>query len=134
MKKQVMYLVITILIINFVILLVKNNQEKQYWLSDLPLSIELENRISGEVKTLNSPTEIEQILTELKNIKYTSKEAEETWGLGYSITLEYEDLTVNYYFATSTHLFITLNAESWREYVIEPNENSIYDQLRERFS
>jgi len=55
-------------------------------------------------------------------------------GLGYSITVEYEDLTINYYFATSTHLFITLNDESWREYVIESNENSIYDQLRERFS
>ncbi len=133
MKKQVIYLVIISIII-FVILLIKNNQEKQYWLNNTPIFIELENRISGEVLTLSSPTDIEQILNELKNIKYTSKEVEETWGLGYSITIEYEDLIVNYYFATSTHLFITLNDESWREYVIEPNENSIYDQLRERFN
>lgn len=129
-----LHLLVSLIIITLIIILAAKAQEKQYILNDSPISIELENRISGEVMTLSSPAEIEQILTELKNIKYTSKEVEETWGLGYSITIEYEDLTVNYYFATSTHLFITLNDKSWREYVIEPNENSIYDQLRERFN
>lgn len=134
MKKRILYLFVIIIFIILIMSLVKMNQDDHYWLDDYPISIELENRISGEVLMLNSPSEFQPLLTELKNIKYKKNKAEETWGLGYSITLIYENLNVNYYFATSTHLFITLNDENWREYVIESNENSIYSQLRDRFN
>ncbi|MDH8676957.1 hypothetical protein QE109_02295 [Fusibacter bizertensis] len=133
MKKKVLFIFIILLVIVLVAILIKKNQDEQYWLNYSPLSVKIENRISGEVKSLKSPSEIEKLLTEIKSIRYTSNKAEETWGLGYSIFIEYEDLIVNYYFATSTHLFIVVNDENWREYIIEPKENSIYLQLKDSF-
>lgn len=133
MKKRILYYLFIGITIAFIVILIKRNSEEQYWLKEELISMEIENKITGEKKNITTLSEIEQVLSALKSINYTSNKPEETWGLGYSIKIKYDKISVEYYFATSTHLIVSINDKKWREYLIEPNINSIYTQLQNSF-
>ena len=131
-RKFVFWLLLFIVVVIFTIFYI-NNSNKQFWLNDKPIEVQIENRISGDRRIVSQQIAIDEIISSIKKIECINQKPEETWGLGYSVLIYYDNINIEYYFATSTHLFISKNDVPWREYLIEVQDESVYKKIQEMF-
>lgn len=132
--KRRRYLIPLILIIGtlaIVTLFQLKTANNQYWLNQTVIKMTLVNRISEFSIEVKDSNQLSEILSLLKRISFINRKPEETYGLGYSVILRYDNLKVEYYFATPEHMYITINADPFKEFLIDKQiGQQIYDLIQ----